>query len=561
MRLDDIIPALKWLRNYKKSEFSGDLPAGLLVAVMLIPQSMAYAMLAGLPPVIGLYASTLPLFVYALFGSSRHLAVGPVAIVSLLVYVGCSQLATPGSSEYIWIVLFLTFLVGIVQLLLGLCKAGFITNYISHAVVSGFTSAGAVIICLSQAKHLLGIKISGGDTAFQMTIALVGKAGNINFIALAIGVLSIIIMMAAKKKLPRLPTPLLLITISIILFTIFRFDKLGIAVVGDIPRGLPSLTIPYSHFKTSKILLVSVFTIVFVGFMESISVAKSIAAKNRYKIDADQELRALGLANITSSFFSGYPVTGGFSRTAVNYNEGARTGGSSIITAVIIILSLLFLTPLFYYLPNVVLASIIVTAVLGLIDIKTARRLFKIKPADGWVLLATFCITLFIGIEQGIIGGVIISLLLFIWRSSHPRLVELGYVAEEGVFRDIKRFPQAQTFQRTLIVRTDASLYFANTKFIEDWLHKRIVEKKELRWVIMDFSGVNDIDAVSVDTIKEIIENYHTQDINFAAAGLKGQIRDVFERAQLSREIAGQFYYGTLRQAVKALCPKGFIEQ
>lgn len=553
MKIEDHIPAIKWLRDYKWGDFKNDFSAGLLVAVMLIPQSMAYAMLAGLPPVIGLYASTLPLIVYALFGSSRHLAVGPVAIVSLLVYVGCSQIATPGSSEYVKMVLLLTLFVGIVQFLLGSFKIGFITNFISHAVVSGFTSAGAVIICLSQIKYLLGIKIPGAHTAVQGAVAIMKEIGNTHFLTLIIGILCIIMLIVTKRKFSRVPGSLLLIATSIGAVYFFHLDTLGVSIVGNIPRGLPSLSVPAFSLQGAKILSTTVFTIVFVGFMESISIAQFVAAKNRYKVDADQELKALGLSNIASAFFSGYPVTGGFSRTAVNFNEGARTNLSSVITSLIIILSLLFLTPLFYYLSNVVLASIIIVAVLGLIDIKTAVHLFKIKATDGWLLLTTFFVTLFVGIEQGIISGVALSLLVFIWRSARPRIAELGYLKDEEAFHDRKFYPQAKTFPEILLLRTDASLYFANMRFVENWLRKHIAERNSVKWVVMDFSGVNDIDAVSVNYLEEIMQNYNESGVEFIFAGMKAQIRNLLHKAGWQDKYQGKIDFPTLKHALHHL--------
>jgi SulP family sulfate permease len=291
--------------------------------------------------------------------------------------------------------------------------------------------------------------------------------------------------------------------------------------------------------------------------MESISVAKTIAAREKYKIDSNQELKGLGLSNIAASLFSAYPVTGGFSRTAVNYEAGARTGLASVISAVLIILVLYFLTPLFHYLPNSVLASIVMVAVIGLIDVKEARHLFKIKKADGWTLALTFVVTLAVGSEQGILIGMVFSLLVFIWRSSHPHTAELGYVEQENVFRNIKRFPQVKTNPEALILRVDASLYFANMGFLEDQLRKSLVERSEVKWVIIDLSGVNDIDAVAIDALEEVIESYHEKGIQFLLAGMKGPVRDLVAKAGWEEKYGERIKHLSIQHALQHIGLRG----
>lgn len=459
--LQTVIPALEWLKDYKLSDLKNDLTAGTIVAILLVPQGMAYAMLAGLPPVMGLYASTFPLILYALFGSSKHLAVGPVAMISLLVYTGVSLHAEPGSHHYIQLVLLLSLMVGVSQFLLGLLGAGFFINFISHAVISGFSSAAAIIIGLSQLGHLLGIKLSVHHSVFQLLWEAIKRIGEAHIITLGIGLAVILLLVSLKKMAPRIPAPLLMAAGGIMLTYLLRLDQSGVIIVGDIPQGLPGFIFPAMNLDSISLLLPVAMTILFVGFMESISIAKLIAVKERYKINSNRELRGLGLANIGAAFFSAYPVTGGFSRTAVNHEAGARTGLASIISAGLILLTLLFLTPLFYYLPNAVLASIVVVAVSGLIDFKGARHFFKIRTADGWTWMLTFIITLTLGSEKGILAGAAFSLLLFIWRSAHPHTAELGYIEKEKVFRNVKRFPEARIFPGVLILRVDAPLYFA----------------------------------------------------------------------------------------------------
>ncbi|WP_130806203.1 SulP family inorganic anion transporter [Senegalia massiliensis] len=549
------IPAVKWMSEYKSENLSSDILAGIIVAIMLIPQGMAYAMLAGLPPEIGLYSSTIPLIIYALFGSSRHLAIGPVAMVSLLVAEGISGIATSGSSEYIKYALILALMVGVIQFLLGIFKLGFIVNFLSHAVISGFTSAAALIIGLSQLKHLLGIDLGRGKTVFHLIYEAIMRINEVNIIALLIGIISIAILYFVKKKFPKFPTPLIVVMGSILIVKGFNLNELGVSIVGDIPKGLPSFSFHELNFDVFSTLFPIALVISFVSFMESIAVAKALAAKDRYNVDSNKELIGLGLANIVGSFFSSYPVTGGFSRSAVNYQSNAKTGLASIITALIIIVTLIFFTGLFYYLPNAVLASIIMVSVFGLIDIKEAKYLFKVKKADGWTLVITFISTLVLGIERGILVGVGVSLLIFIWERAYPHIAELGYLEEEGVFRDVAKHPNAKTYKEGVILRVDASLYFANMKFLEDKLCNIIGENKEIKWFILDFSGVNKIDGVSIHSLEGILGNCKNKEVEFYLSGIKGSVMDMMKRAKLDQRLGNKIKYLTINHALKKIEP------
>ncbi len=530
------IPALQWLPNYKRTDLSGDLSAGLVVAIMLIPQGMAYAMLAGLPPVIGLYASTIPLLIYALFGTSKHLAVGPVAVISLLVLAGVSTLAQPGTPEYISLVLTLMFMVGILQFLMGVLRLGFLTNFISHAVISAFTSAAAIIIGLSQLKHLLGVNLEADKDVFKLIFEAVSRAAEINLLTFFIGIGGIAFLVFAKKLAPKLPAPLVVVVISILLVYTFQMENAGVKIIGEVPGGLPSLSLPSFELSTIIALFPIAITISLIGFMESIAMAKAIAAKEKYKVVPNKELVGLGLANVAGSFFSAYPVTGGFSRSAVNYQSGARTPLASIITAILIVLTLLFFTGAFYYLPNAVLASIIMVAVYGLIDIKEAKYLFKVRAVDGWTWLVTFGATLVLGIEIGILVGVAFSLIIFVGRSAYPHVAELGVLKDEGVYKNIKRYPEAKVDPEVMIFRFDASLFFANMTFFENQLSERMAEKQETKTVILDFSGVNSIDAVALHSLKELIITYEEAGIEFLFAGVKGPVSDLMKKASFTNE-------------------------
>lgn len=550
--LERLLPAAGWLKRYTRRDLSGDIGAGLIIAVMLIPQGMAYALLAGLPPVVGLYAATIPLLVYALFGSSRQLAVGPVAIVSLLTLAAASQLAEPGSSDFIALAALLALMVGAIQFGLGLLRAGFVVNFFSHAVISGFTSAAAVVIGLSQLKHLLGIELTTSHNALVTLWHALGQLGNVHDLTLAIGLGSLTALVFARRYLPRFPAALAVVLVSTLAVYAFRLHERGVKIVGDIPQGLPSFAVPPLAWEEVLALLPMALTIAFIGFMESIAIAKAIAAKEKHSVDANRELVGLGLANLAGGLFSAYPVAGGFSRSAVNYQAGARTPLASIVTAVLVVMTLLFFTPLFYYLPQAVLAAIVMVAVAGLIDVGEAKHLFRIKPADGWTLAVTFAATLTLGIEQGILLGVAFSLLVFIWRSAYPHSAELGYEPHLGVFRNVRRYPKAQRFAHARILRIDASLYFANTAFLTTKLAE-LVSERPIRYLILDFSGVNDLDSMALDALEELIEKLTAQGISVHIAAMKGPVRDVTARAAWHHKYGDAIAHLSVAHAVKAL--------
>lgn len=547
------IPALDWIPNYKRTDLSGDIQAGLIVAIMLIPQGMAYAMLAGLPPVMGLYAATIPILVYALFGTSRQLAVGPVAMISLLVLSGVSTLAEPGSDQYISLVLLLMLMVGTIKLTMGVLRLGFIVNFLSHAVISGFTSAAAIIIGLSQLKHLLGVKLEADKDIFKILWESINRIAEINPFTLGIGLVSILLLIFIRKQLPKIPGPLVVVVFSILTVYYMSLESWGVKIVGEVPKGIPTFSIPIFSMDAIIELFPIALTIAFIGFMESIAMAKALAAKEKYKVISNQELIGLGLANIVGSFFSAYPVTGGFSRSAVNYQAGARTPLASIITAILILITLLFFTGLFYFLPNAVLAAIIMVAVYGLIDIKEAKYLFKVKSLDGWTWVITFVATLTLGIEQGIFTGAAFSLIIFIWRSAYPHVAELGFLEKESVYRNIKRYKEAIVDPEVLIFRVDASLYFANMSFLEDKLCERAVEKPDTKWILLDFSGVNSIDAVAIHALEGIMETCSKGGIQFLFTGIKGPVFDLLKKADWDEKIGEKMRYKSIDQALKAI--------
>ncbi|AOM84214.1 SulP family inorganic anion transporter [Salisediminibacterium beveridgei] len=547
-------PLLRQLKQYDLNhDLKGDLNAALIVAIMLIPQGMAYAMLAGLPPVMGLYASTIPLLIYALMGSSRQLAVGPVAMVSLLIFTGVSGLAEPGSNEYIGYVLLLALMVGVIQFLLGTLKLGFITKFISHAVISGFTSAAAIIIGFSQLNHLLGVDTGESKNVFAILGNVLLDIGDIHLATLTVGILSILLLILMKKYVKKVPGPLFVVILAILAVQLFDLDERGVTVVGEIPGGLPALTVPDISVNALVILVPTALTIALIGFVESFAMAKVIATKEKYPISADAELRALGASNIGTSFFSGFPVTGGFSRSAVNYEAGARTGMASIFTGLFIVLTLLFFTSWFHDLPRAVLAAIIIVAVYGLIDLKEAKHLWQVKKIDAVTLMVTFIATLTIGIELGILAGIVFSLTVFVYRSGKPHMAELGYVAELDDYMNIERFPEAKTQDDILMIRIDAPVYFANMAYIEERLRSYMIEHPNLKHVILDFSGVNDMDAVALDEFNDWLAFHRSQGVHFYFVLVRGPVRDLFARSGWTKEHQEEFYYHSLAEAMRNL--------
>jgi len=552
-RLERLLPIVGTLRRYDRQDLAGDLTAGLVTAVMLVPQGMAYALLAGLPPVVGLYAATVPLILYALFGSSRQLAVGPVAIVSLLTLAGVGALAEPGSAEFVALAAALMAMVGVMQAGLGLLRAGFVVNFLSHAVISGFTSAAALVIGLSQLKHLLGVDLPREENVFVLLAHAAGEVGRTHVATLAIGLASVAVLLIGKRLAKRFPTPLLVVVASSLAVWGLGLHERGVAIVGEVPAGLPGFALPQLGGGALASLLPVAATIAFVGFMESVAVAKAIAAKHRYKVDANRELVGLGLANLVGAFFRGYPVTGGFSRSAVNDQAGARTPLAGIVTAVLIGLTLLFLTDLFTYLPNAVLAAIVMVAVFGLIDVKEPVHLFRLKKVDALTLGVTFLTTLTLGVETGILTGVGFSLLVFVARSAWPHTAELGWLPDERVVRNVRRYPQARTWPDLYLTRPDASLYFANMAALETQLNDVVADRPELRAIVLDFSGVNDVDAVAIDTLQDRIDAFEKQGIEVHLAGVKGPVRDLLAKAGWNERYGERIAHLSVRHALQAL--------
>ncbi|MCB0990155.1 MAG: solute carrier family 26 protein [Acidimicrobiales bacterium] len=552
-RLSRIVPAAGWLSSYQRADLRSDLSAGVTVGAMLVPQAMAYALLAGLPPEVGLYAATIPVIVYALFGTSRQLAVGPVAIVSLLTASALAPLVEEGTSGYVAAASLLALMVGLIHIVLGVGRLGYVVNFLSHSVLVGFTAAAAIIIGFSQAKHILGISIDRTDHFHETVGEVVSNAGNTNSTTLALGLGSILVLWGIKRYAKRIPGALVVVVASTLAVQVFDLQSRGVKVVGDIPGGLPAFALPEFEGSLIANLFVTALVITMVGFMESIAVAKVYAKRNRYEVEPNSELVGLGAANVASGLFGGYPVTGGFSRTAVNATAGARTPLASLITAAIVLATIAFFTPLLESLPQAALGAIIVMAVLGLIDVGEMRHIAKVKRSDLIGLGVAFVATLVVGIEIGIGVAVVASMLVVFARMSMPHTAVVGHVDGTTSYRNVARFPEAKTIEGIDIVRVDAALSFVNATQVKKLLLGRAAQLEIApRALVLDASGVNDIDATGVEMLSEVLQEVQAMGVDMHLTDVKGPVRDVLHRAGVWSRLGDRVHTST-HDAVAAI--------
>jgi SulP family sulfate permease len=565
--LSRYFPVLAWGRTYDRDTLAGDLLAAVIVTIMLIPQSLAYAMLAGLPPEVGLYASILPLAAYALFGTSRTLAVGPVAVVSLMTASAIGQAAAQGGpADQLAAAGVLALLSGGMLTLMGVLRLGFLANFLSHPVISGFITAAGILIAAGQVKHVLGIP-GGGDTLPQMLLALGRQAAATNPVTLAIGAGSLAFLAFARSRLKPLLTraglpprtadmiakaaPLAAVAVTVGLAIAFDLGARGVALVGRIPQGLPALGLPAVPMDLVTALATPAFLISVVGFVESVSVAQTLAARRRQRIDPDQELIGLGAANIAAGLSSGYPVTGGFARSVVNFDAGARTPAAGVFTAAGIALAALYLTPLLESLPQATLAATIIVAVLSLVDLGAIRRVHAYSRSDFAAMAATVLVTLGWGVEPGIVAGVVLSLLLHLYRTSRPHMAVVGQVPGTEHYRNVERHA-VLTRPDILLIRVDESLYFANARFLEDRIAALVAERPEMKHVVLMCSAVNAIDASALESLEEINRRLADAGIGFHLSEVKGPVMDRLETTDFPRHLHGRIFLSQ-HEAIGAL--------
>uniref|UniRef100_UPI00404899BB SulP family inorganic anion transporter n=1 Tax=Polaribacter sp. TaxID=1920175 RepID=UPI00404899BB len=553
MNIKKLIPILEWIPNYSTDRFKGDLIAGITVSIILIPQGIAYAMIAGLPPIYGLYSALVPQLMYAIFGSSRQVAIGPVAMDSLIVAAGVSTLALTGSTSYISIAILLAFVVGSIQLLMGLFRLGFIVNFLSRPVISGFTSAVALIIGFNQFRNLLGVDFVRSNQIQDVVEDIWRQIDGYHLATTVIGIIAMIVILFLRKVNKKIPNSLVVVGIGILLIKFFGDSFEGVAIIRDIPSGLPSFSVPVIDIDQIKELLPIALTLVLVGFLETISIGKSLEAKqDEYRIRPNQELIALGLANMVGSLFKAYPSASSFSRSAINQESGGTTSMSAIISVLMVIFTLLFLTPVFYFLPKTILAAIIIVAVFNLINIKEAKHLWKTNNLDFWLLFATFISTLFFGIEYGIFAGVGLSIIILIFRTSKPYIAVLGAVPDSDFYKNSERFKNVIIEEDVLVIRFDAQLFFANASYFRDNLDELAAKKgKALKLIVIDSESINRVDSTGVDMLIERIKYYKKKDITFYFAGVKGPVRDALFRAGLLDVVDLNHFFMNIYTAVK----------
>jgi len=550
------LPILDWGRRYDRSAFSNDMIAAVIVTIMLIPQSLAYALLAGLPPEAGIYASIAPIVLYAVFGTSKALAVGPVAVVSLLTASAIGQVAETGTAGYAVAALTLAGLSGAFLVLLGVLRLGFLANFLSHPVIAGFITASGILIATSQLKHILGIS-AHGHTLPEMLGSILAHLDQINLVTVVIGLSATGFLFwvrgSLKPLLKRLGmgplmTDLLakagpVAAVASTTMAVWAFDLhgVGVKIVGDVPQSLPPFTVPGLSPDLIKTLLVPAILISVIGFVESISVAQTLAAKKRQRIDPDQELIGLGAANLGAAFTGGFPVTGGFSRSVVNFDAGSETPAAGIFTAIGLAVAALALTPLVYYLPNATLAATIIVAVLSLVDFSILRKTWGYARADFIAVAATIALTLIMGVEVGVASGVGISILLHLYKTSWPHVAEVGLVSGTQHFRNVKRHA-VETNPHILTLRVDESLYFVNARFLEDLVQSRVTAGCDIKDVVLMFSAVNEVDFSALESLEAINLRLIDMGVGLHLSEVKGPVMDRLKKSHLIGDMNGEVF-------------------
>ncbi len=538
--------------SYRTANLRQETIAGVTVAALIVPQGMAYALLAGLPPVMGLYASILPMIVYALAGSGRQTSVGPVTVDSLMLVLGLSTLATAGTGSFIALAVLVTAMIGAIQLAMGALRLGFLVNFLSYPVLAGFTSAAAVITVLGQLQHVLGVSQVQHPQLYQTVTDVLTHAGQANAITVVIAVGCMVALWAIRRWAPTAPGALALVILCTVLAYAAGLDERGVNVLGPVAGGWPDLTVPAIRWADIRQVLPLALAMALVGFAQTISIGKTLGNKFGYDIDANRELTALGLSNLTSSFSQGYAVSGSLARSALNAAAGARTQVAAIVSAICVAITTLFFTPLFHYLPHATLAAILIVSSLRLIDTREIRYLFKVKITEGILLVFTFVATLALGIMPGLLFGIVASILLFITLNTRPNTAILGRLPNTNIFRNVQHFPEAETIAGLVILRIDASLYFANAVFLKEKVHEICRQHgTALKALILDASAVNDLDSSADTALHQLSAEFKTNGIEFYIAGVKAPVRDVMKRSGLYAVLGSDHFFFTIDAAVK----------
>jgi SulP family sulfate permease len=558
-----------WARGYNRTTLSSDLVAAVIVTLMLIPQSLAYAALAGLPAEVGLYASIAPLLLYAVFGSSRVLAVGPVAVVSLMTATAIGDLAQAGSPAYWALAITLAFISGLMLLLMGLLRLGFLANFLSHPVISGFITASALLIAAGQLKVIFGIRIDGQSFP-ELILGLLQQASQTHGLTAVIGLSTVAFLFWARRGLKPLlsrlglglrladglarAAPVAGIAMAALLTWAGQWQDQGVRIVGTVPQGLPPLTLPSWDFSLWQQLAVPALLISVVGFVESVSVGQTLAAKRRQRIVPDRELVALGASNLGAGLTGGFPVTGGFARSVVNFDAGAQTPAAGIFTAVGILLAALLLTPALYYVPQATLSATIVVAVLSLVDLRILRSTWAYSRSDFSAVVVTLLVTLTAGVETGLVAGVALSLLLYLYKTSRPHIAEVGLMPGTEHFRNVLRHP-VRTSAHVASLRVDESLYFANARVLEDRVNALVAERPQLKHLVLQCSAINDIDASALESLEAIDQRLGDAGARLHLSEVKGPVMDRLQSTDFLKSLSGKVYLSQY-QAISDLAPE-----
>lgn len=571
--LGAFLPMLDWARHYDRETLISDLVAALIVTIMLIPQSLAYASLAGLPPEVGLYASIAPLLLYAIFGTSRVLAVGPVAVVSLMTATAVGDLAVVGSPSYWGVAITLAFLSGAMLLVMGLLRLGFLASFLSHPVISGFITASALLIAAGQLKVILGVKAEGHNF-FELVGALVQQLGQVHAVTAGLGLSTVAFLFWARRGLKPLllslglpvrladvlakAGPVAGIAVTALVTWHFEWHLAGVKIVGSVPAGLPPLTWPQWDMPLWKALAMPALLISVVGFVESVSVGQTLAAKRRQRIVPDRELVALGASNLGAAFTGGFPVTGGFARSVVNFDAGAQTPAAGVFTAVGILVAALLLTPALYFVPQATLSATIVVAVLSLVDLSILRSTWAYSRSDFAAVVVTLLVTLAAGVEEGLVAGVALSLLLYLYKTSRPHIAEVGLVPGTEHFRNVLRH-KVQVSPRLASLRVDESLYFANARVLEDRVNALVAERPQLQHLVLQCSAINDIDASALESLEAINQRLAEAGMRLHLSEVKGPVMDRLQGTAFLAHLSGRVYLSHF-QGVSELAPETLKE-
>ena len=553
MRLPRIeLPLISLLRGFSRAALVRDIGAGATVGVILVPQGMAYALIAGVPPIYGLYTALVPVIVYALTGSSRHLQVGPAAILSLIVASGITPIAGNDPARYLSLAILLSLMAGVIQFSMGAAKMGFLANFLSHPVLRGFTMAAAIVIGLTQLEHLLGIEVARSSLVSRMIKEALDHVASTDGVTVAISIACIVTLAVLSGWNRHIPGALIVVGLSTAVVWIFGLDQNGVHTVGRVPSGLPRFEVPDWSFGDVQRLIPAALTVAFIGLMDSTAVARVYASRFRYRLDSGQEFMALGLANIFGSFFQAIPAEGGFARTAVSVRSGAASTLSNLASAIVVAVTLIFLTPLFVYLPNAALAAIIVVAVTGLLNMDEAKFLWRTDRLDFYLMIVTFFATLILGVEEGILVGITSSLLLVIYQSSRPHTAITGRLPGTSVYRDVERHPEALVTAAVVVYRLDASLYFANAPVLRDEIEDIVNRDREVRIIIIDAYPINRVDATGAQMLHELIVELRSKQVEVLFAGVKGHVLDVLEPAGIVDLVGREHFFAEIRFAMDA---------